>query len=480
MLTLTGTDKPGTLSLAINHLVWADKDQTKPRTPMVIEMGWVRDVGGPGGVMLRFRTNQETLDAIKAGQNDLQRLIANHSPKDVAGQPPQMQVTIRTAAPASQFDESRSHLLVFRYDQPRAPHIPGAHDANRRSLAHFFAMLADDGVDIAQYESVQRADGSVEHAIRLFEYEGRGESWLISAVDRANRLSVVRDQRQGTRPVTPSELIDAMASTSALKEADARCFGRLHPIDLVFGGDDSDRDFEAFIQACLETREVHGRKEPTAERRTSGEGFLTVSVHGNDRNGFFIDCLHVLETTPTDHLPIGSRREVVRSGCRGLGKEGFVLAVACGHKDEVACVKEALQRMLQSSDGAKQTPVSQRDVPAIPEARDTGVPGHAPAFADLRSDVVWLPTPPTAVGYSSDTDGVYADQFTLSGEYSQSLAKLIHQVSAIAGTNINFLDVRAKSADRREAGCAIAVIHKQGDAARIQEIFSKVQGLRLR
>jgi hypothetical protein len=477
VLTLSGRDKPETLTLAWDHLVYTDRASRKLRDPMQVEMAWVRDVGGPGGVMLRFRTTQHVYDAVKSGEKSLQTAITSLPSPTGAPYGPPMKVGIRPAEESAQFDQVASHLLVFRSDSPRGKTVGISHEANQRSLDQFLEILAGEGIDVAQYESVAGEDGKVEHAMRLFDYYGKGPVWLINTVDRANRLSVAVDHRHLDVQLRPSAILKATESNDSLKSKHALSSSALHPVKIEYGGDESNRSFEEFIRKCLKAGSDGSKDLNQSRVAKEGNGFLTMSVHGRDRDGLFVDCLHVLQTTPTHKRPEVGRRQVLRSCCRGLGEEGFVLAVVPGFAEECDELKEALNLEVGTPGVRRRGTRGFIRNAVVTEQTNRAVKGNQREDVPFLADVDFSESLPTAVGYRADNQLVSTEEFRLGEGYSKVLADLLHGLKGVGGTNVNFLDVRTVDGNRDVVGCAIAVIHSPNSTKKVQALFDALPRL---
>ncbi|MFN9976857.1 MAG: hypothetical protein ACK58T_43840, partial [Phycisphaerae bacterium] len=235
------------------------------------DMMWLRVVGRPGGVMIRWAITSNTTDALLecgALRQEIQKIDGE----------PGMFVSNGGASRPRQFDGVSDHLLVFRTDIPRHD----GHVSNKRSLMHFLAILAGEDIDIAQYESVEGSDNRVEHAMRLFDYRGRGKTWLVDTVDRANRLSAVLGGS-----VIKDQIPALTSSLHSINEASAT-HGDLHPITIKYGSREDESTFQEFIAHCLTPHD--------ADPALAGMGYITFSIHGPDVPGFLIACLQRVQT----------------------------------------------------------------------------------------------------------------------------------------------------------------------------------------
>jgi len=448
VLTLTGKDKKGSLNLAIQHLRQSAGDAT-----LSFDMMWVRVVGNPGGVMIRW-----TMTGVDAA---LPKVDVLHKSIRGTDTPPGMFVSVGTAEAPLQFDGVSEHLLVFRTDEARIrtdEARSGCHKENRRSLMHFFAILAAEDIDIAQYESVETSDGNVKHAMRLFDHRGRGKTWLINTVDRANRFSAVLGN-----DVHKLQIPGITASADSLKEA-TRLRGRdLHPISLTLASRDEESTFQQFIADCLKA---------VSTKPPATNGYITFRIHGPDVPGFLIACMQRVETFSIGNQALGARRNIVRACCRGMGRDGIVIVVAEASPTELKMSDEDRGVYLNEVEINLQKELTKRFKSKLAGPDDAVNPPQLHRQIEVRTD--YADTQPITVVYNEERQAVVTRELLFKNDFAAGIADLVTRLSG-QDANIVFLDARANSTPAVNVGCAIAVVCLRNNKIAVEGILDNVR-----
>jgi len=361
-----------------------------------------------------------------------------------------MFVSVGTAEAPLQFDGVSDHLLVFRTDTARS----GCHKENRRSLMHFFAILAAEDIDIAQYESVETDDNKVEHVLRLFDHRGRGKTWLINTVDRANRFSAVLGD-----DVDKAQIPGITASADSLKEATDLRGGKLHPISLTLASREEESTFQQFIADCL---------KPVSTKPPATNGYITFSIHGPDVPGFLIACMQRVETFSIGNQALVARRNIVRACCRGMGRDGIVLVVAeASQTDRDGYTTDGI-KYLNKVELNLQKELTKRFKSQLACPDDDVNPPQLHRQIEVRTD--YADTQPATVVYNEKLQAVVTRKLLFKNDFATGIAKLVDDLSG-QNANIVFLDARANSAPAVNVGCAIAVVCLRNNQIAVEEIL---------
>jgi hypothetical protein len=350
-----GKDRAGVLRATLGELESHLYDPDMPDRGFSITQAWVRSFGAVGVVMLRFKTHE-------AKYRRLLRQCAFLATPGLEG----LTMSLRRADRPWVLDtpiETRVYTIEMPYALWRLKDTQGLSTEDRfeQVVNH---LSADAQVDVAQLDffvtQKNRAHAELTQdmavvAMRLFDLGRRGRGFLNNRVLVAHRAAGLRP------PNTGGQIVENA------------CDGSNYELVGGTGGESSSHYLTvANREPVMPTEGKHARQsndegcqqeaigESSESLQTGGYGY--VGVHGMDCPGLLAEVARFVSTFQSESssarhpLPLehaSASRRILRSCCRGLGREGVVL-VSTRLNDEVEAahmergLHECLRRFYRS------------------------------------------------------------------------------------------------------------------------------------